>query len=286
MKIGISAFAWTADFRDSHLDLLPGLRELGLTAYEIPMFDPANLPAAKIRRAMAASVIDCTVCAILPPGINPISSDPAVRKQSVQHLQTCLQVAAEMGAKLVAGPIYAPIGYLPNHRRTNEEWQWAVEALHSLTPALDATGIQLAIEPVNRSETFFLTKAKDAADLCDAVGHPGIGITIDTFHSNIEEKHTANAIRLVGKHLKHMHASENDRGLLGSGHVDFPGIIRALRETSYSGYLMIEGFGYSASEPNSPGYLWADQDVSPGDMAFEGAKYLVSVLRQASENSA
>jgi len=284
MRIGVSAFAWTADFRESHLDVIPTLRQHGLTAFEIPMFDPARLPAAKIRRAMAASVIDCTVCAILPEAINPISEDAGVRKRSIEHLRTCLQVASEMGAKLVGGPIYAPIGYLPNHRRTDEEWKWAIEALQSLTPALEATGMELAIEPVNRSETFFLRTARDAGALCEAVGHARIGVTIDTFHSNIEEKNIANAIRQVGRHLKHLHASENDRGLLGSGQVDFPEIIRALQEISYSGYLMIEGFGYSATEPNSPGYLWADKNVSPEEMAFEGAKYLVSVLRNGSQS--
>ena len=283
MKLGVSAFAWTADFRESHLDLLPGLRQHGLTAFEIPMFDPGKLPAARIRRAMAANLLDCTVCAILPAGINPISADAATRKRSMEHLHTCLQVAAEMGARLLGGPIYAPIGYLPNQRRTAEEWKWAAEALQSLTPALDATGMELAIEPVNRSETSFLTTARDAALLCEAVGDARIGVTIDTFHSNIEEKSIAAAIRSLRGHLKHLHASENDRGLLGSGHVDFPEIVRALRETNYSGYLMIEGFGYSTSEPGSPGYLWADKDVSPEDIAFEGARYLVSVLRQGSD---
>ena len=285
MRIGVSAFAWTADFRESHLDVIPTLRHHGLTAFEIPMFDPTKLPATKIRRAMDASVIDCTVCAILPQGINPISEDSAVRRRSIQHLHTCLQVAAEMGAKLIGGPIYAPIGYLPNHRRTDDEWKWAVEALQSLTPALEAAGMELAIEPVNRSETFFLTTARDADALCEAVGHARIGVTIDTFHANIEEKNIADAIRLTGRHLKHLHASENDRGPLGSGHVNFPEIIRALRETSYAGYLIIEGFGYSASESDSPGYLWADKKVSPQEMAFEGAKYLVSALRHGSESS-
>ena len=282
MRIGVSAFAWTADFRESHLELLPRLREQGLTAFEIPMFNPATMPAAKIRKAMAANLIDCTVCAILPAGINPISEDASVRRKSIEHLKTCLEVSAEMGARLLGGPIYAPIGYLPNHRRTTDEWQWAIEALRSLTPTLDATGITLAIEPVNRSETFFLRTTKESAALCDAVGHSCVGVTIDTFHSNIEEKNIPNAIRQLGKHLRHMHLSENDRGLLGSGHIDFSEIVRALRDTGYSGYLMIEGFGYSASEPISPGYLWADQNVSPEELAFDGAKYLISILRTAS----
>jgi D-psicose/D-tagatose/L-ribulose 3-epimerase len=47
----------------------------------------------------------------------------------------------------------------------------------------------------------------------------------------------------LGPLLKHLHVSENDRGLLGSGHVDFPGFVAALKQIDYDGYLMIEGFG-------------------------------------------
>ena len=49
----------------------------------------------------------------------------------------------------------------------------------------------LAIEPLNRVETFFLNTAADAAALCDEVGHPNVGILFDMFHPNIEEKNIA-----------------------------------------------------------------------------------------------
>jgi D-psicose/D-tagatose/L-ribulose 3-epimerase len=278
MNIGVSAFAWTADLKTSHLDLLPALRDHGLTAFEVPMFDPATLPAAQIRQATAASDLICTVCAILPHGINPISPDPAVRRASIDHLTRCIHVAAEMGAHLLGGPLYAPIGFLPPHRRTEDQWTWAVEAFHALTPALEANDVTLSLEPVNRSETLFLSSAQDAKSLCQAINHPRIGVTIDTFHANIEEKNIAAAIRSLGPWLKHMHMSENDRGLLGSGHVDFPGIVSALRDVGYTGLLMIEGFGFSAAEPHAPGALLADLTVSPEDIAFKGERYLRSLL--------
>lgn len=97
----------------------------------------------------------------------------------------------------------------------------------------------LSIEPVNRSETFFLRTASDAKAFCDAINNPRIGVTLDTFHANIEEKNVARAIRALGSRLRHIHASENDRGLLGSEHVNFQEIIEALREIAYEGYLMI-----------------------------------------------
>ena len=281
IKIGVSGFAWTREFYKRHLEILSLLLPRGITAFEVPMFSPAKLPVASIRRAMESNSLECTVCAILPEGINPISPDAEVRKKSIAHLIDCLNAAAEMGAKRIGGPVYAPIGYLPGHRRNREEWKHAIEAFQSITATLEANEQQLSIEPVNRSETFFLTTTADAVDLCEAINHPRIGVMIDTFHANIDEKNIARAVHTAGKRLKHIHASDNDRGLLGSGHVYFPAIVRALREIDYSGYLMIEGFGYSPSEPDSPGALWADMGVPPEEIAFAGAQYLSGLLANA-----
>jgi len=186
----------------------------------------------------------------------------------------CIETAAAMGAHLICGPVYAPIGYLPGRRRTAEEWNWAIEGFQSLGHALESHDITLAIEPVNRSETFFLNTAAEARDLCDAIDHPRIGVTLDTFHANIEEKDIANAVTSLGPRLKHLHISENDRGLVGSGHVGFPSILASLRTIAYNGRLLIEGFGYSADEPDCLGALWGDLTVTPEDIAFQGAKYL------------
>lgn len=279
MKLGISAFAWTAKFDRSHLRLVPVVKEMGFSAFEIAMFDPADLAVAEIRRAFESNDLACTVCAILPSGINPISPDAATRAQAVRHLRCCIHTASELGARLIGGPLYAPIGYLPDHRPRRDEWDWAVEAFQAIGETLDACDVTLSLEPVNRSETFFLRTAKEARSLCEAIGHPRIGVTIDTFHANIEERNVAEAVTSLGPWLKHLHASENDRSLLGKGHVDFPAILSALQKFGYDGYLMIEGFGYSARETTGPGFLWADLSVSPEELASQGARYLRDLLK-------
>jgi len=281
MKLGVSAFAWTARFDQSHLRLVPLIKEMGFSGFEIAMFDPADLAANDIRRAFEASDLECTVCAILPPGINPISPDAAVRKISVQHLVRCIETASALGAKLLGGPLYAPIGYLPEHRPTKDEWSWAVDAFQSVCDVLDSCNVSISIEPVNRSETFFVRTAREASSLCDAIGHPRFGVTIDTFHANIEERDIPEALTSISPRLKHVHASENDRGLLGKGHIDFPGIVAALKKIGYNGYLMIEGFGYSPQETNAPGALWADTSVSPEEIASTGAQFLNQILNEA-----
>lgn len=279
MKIGVSAFAWTTKPRAEHLKLLPMLREQGFEGFELPLFDPAELAALKPRAAFEASGMECTVCAILPAGVNPISEDAAERRRGLGHLRKCVAVAAEAGVKLMAGPVYAPIGYHTDRRRTEDEWQRAVECLQALGDALDEHAMTLAIEPVNRAESMFLNTGADARALCEAVGHARVGVNVDTYHANIEEKNIADSIRLLGNRLKHIHASENDRGLVGTGHVDFPEIVESLRAIEYDGYLMIEGFGWSKDETNTLGALYGDPEVSPEVIAFQGAKYLRGLLQ-------
>lgn len=278
MKIGISAFAWTARFEQKHVHILPTIKEVGLAGVEIPMFDPDVLPVEIIRKECEASDLDCTVCAILPKSVNPISPDREVRRRAFAHLVRCVEASAAMGARLLAGPLFAPIGYLPKHRPKPDEWAWAVETFQSLRDVLNDHDVVLAIEPVNRSETFFLRTAAEANHLCESIGNPRIGITIDTFHANIEERSIPEAIRSLGLQIKHIHASENDRGPLGRGHVPFREIVSALKTIGFEGYLMIEGFGYSCDEKHSPGMLWADMSVTPNELVAGGAKYLAELM--------
>ena len=280
MKIGISAFAWTGSFTASHLGLLGKGREYGFEAFEVPMFDPSELPLELIRKAFAAEDLAASVCAIPPPGINPISPDAAIRKRSEVHLADCLHAAAEIGAHLLGGPVLAPIGYLPGHRPHADEWKWAADLCHSVEPLLAAYDITLSLEPVNRSETFFLRSAEDAARLCAEVGNPRIGVTLDTFHANIEEANIPAAIGRLGPALKHMHLSENDRGTLGRGHIDFRAILSALHSVSYDRTLMIEGFGFTDVDRTAPGFLWADPSTGPETLARQSLAYLQDLVNQ------
>lgn len=137
-----------------------------------------------------------------------------------------------------------------------------------------AETVPVAIEPLNRFETYFLNTVEDAARLCDAVDDPRIGILIDTFHANIEEKSIAGALRRAGRHLKHLHTCENDRGIPGSGNVDWPGFFRAVRDAGYDGWLTIESFGFSLGDIAAAASIWRDLAPTPESIAFEGVKFL------------
>lgn len=278
MKFAVNAFIWTTEFDHRHFSLIPTIREHGFDGFEVPVFQPSKVPAAQIRKALASNGLECTVCAVLPAGLSPISDDAAVRRKTREHLAACVKVTAELGATLVAGPVYAPVGYLPGRRRTDDEWKWALECFQGLAPLLQQNSVVLAIEPLNRFETYFLNTAADAAKLCDKIGSPHIGVLLDTFHANIEEKNVPDAFRHVGPRLKHVHACENDRGIPGTGHVDFAGIGAALREISYDGWVTIESFGTAHKELAAAAAIWRDLAPTSESIAFEGIRFLKSVL--------
>lgn len=274
MKFGVHAFIWTASFEESNLDLLPLIKEHGFDGIEIPLFRPADFPAAAIRRGLEEQGLECTVSAVMVDGLSLIAEDASVRRQALAHLKEAIQVVAEAGGHILAGPLYSPVGYLPGRRRTLDEWRWAVEAYQELGPVLEAHDVSLAIEPLNRFETYFLNTVGDAIALVDEVGHARVGVLLDTFHLNIEEKDLGAAYRRAGPRLKHVHACENDRGTPGTGHVEWDAVFAALRDIGYDGWLTIESFGFALGGISAAASIWRDLEASPELIAFEGVKFL------------
>jgi D-psicose/D-tagatose/L-ribulose 3-epimerase len=274
MKFGVNTFIWSGTFDQSNFGLLPIIKEAGFDGVEIPLFRPKDFQASSIRKAVEAHDLECNACTVLVDGFSLISDSPDMRRRTRQHLEDLVKVAAEAGVGIIAGPLFSPVGYLPGRRRTSDEWNWAVEGFQSLGDTLAAHQVTFAIEPLNRFETYFLNTAADAAKLAEQIGHPNIGILFDTFHANIEEKQIAAGYLTVGPHLKHVHTCENDRGIPGSGHVEWDQVFQALHSMNYDGWLTIEGFGFALKEVSAAAAIWRDIERTPESIAFEGVKFL------------
>jgi D-psicose/D-tagatose/L-ribulose 3-epimerase len=78
----------------------------------------------------------------------------------------------------------------------------------------------------------------------------------------------------VAPHLKHVHTCENDRGIPGSGHVEWNEVFQALRDIRYDGWLTIESFGFALPQLSAAASIWRDIAPTPESIAFEGIKFL------------
>jgi D-psicose/D-tagatose/L-ribulose 3-epimerase len=274
MKFGINTLLWGARIGEADFARLPRIREAGFHGIEVPIFDPTDFPAAALRRAVSAAGLECTAVSIIPPGLGLGSDEAAARDRAAAHVRAVLDRAAEAEIRLLSGPLYFPVGYLPGRRRTEDEWARTIESWQRLAPYATAADVTIGIEPLNRFETYFLNTAADGADFCDAVGHPSVGLLVDTFHANIEEKSIAGALRAAGRHLKHLHTCENDRGIPGTGHVAWPELFATLRELGYDAWLTIESFGFAAGALSAAAAIWRDLASTPEAIAFEGIRFL------------
>jgi len=54
---------------------------------------------------------------------------------------------------------------------------------------------------------------------------------------NIEEASMYASIVQAGNRLFHFHVADSNRWYPGAGHIDFPGVLAALRQAGYMGYI-------------------------------------------------
>src|SRR5437867_4272689 len=128
MKFGANTFIWTEAFGPEHFGILPRLKEAGFDGIEVAMLAPASLPAAAIRRELQKYEFECTCCSAFGPGLSLASDDRESRRKAQTHVRDSLKAAAELGAPLVAGPLYTPVGYFTGGRRTSDEWRRTIES--------------------------------------------------------------------------------------------------------------------------------------------------------------
>jgi len=274
IPLGINTMVWTGGFSAANLALLDKIRAVGFDVAELGVFDFPALDCAAIRSALRANGLACTATSALPDELSLIAPDAAVRARCVEWLCRAAGTLAEVGGTVLAGPFYSPVGYLSGRARTADEWAWAVDGLRRVGEAIAGSGVRLAIEPLNRFETYFLNTGADALRLCREIGHPAVGILFDTFHSNIEEKDMAATLRSLGETAYHVHISENDRGVPGTGHVPFREVFATLAAMRYSGAAVVESFAGTIPEIARAAAIWRPLYPSPDALAAESAAFL------------
>ncbi|MCL5070757.1 MAG: sugar phosphate isomerase/epimerase, partial [Actinobacteria bacterium] len=145
------------------------------------------------------------------------------KKKGIEFIKGLVDLCHKFDSKMLVGPTYS-VGRYPELIKPDKRkkaWESCVKNLKAIGKYAGEKGIKIAIEPLNRYETAFLNMAEDAVNLVKEVDNSSIGVQLDVYHMNIEEKNLENAIVSTGKYLFHMHVPEHDRGTPGTGHTDW-----------------------------------------------------------------
>ncbi|MBL7224340.1 MAG: sugar phosphate isomerase/epimerase [Candidatus Brocadiae bacterium] len=281
VKYGLNLLLYTPTFSKDRVDLVKKVAEMGFEGVEVPFNDLSVLDAKATRHALESCKMGMTACCVMMPGTSLCSTKAEERNAGVERIKKMVDITAEMGGDTVAGPIYTPVGQLTGKARTADEWKWCRDGFRAASEHAEKAKIDLAIEPLNRFETYVLNTVGDATKLCQEVNHPRLKVQADTFHGNIEEKDTAAAIRACGPFLGHFHASESDRGVPGTGQVRWGEVFAALHDIGYDRWVTIESFATGIVDLCAAACIWRPIYDDPDKLATDGLAFLKACARRA-----
>jgi D-psicose/D-tagatose/L-ribulose 3-epimerase len=278
-KFGVSSFIWSENFSKNDLHLIEKAKSLGFDVIDLLVSHPEEFPSKEVKKIAEAVGIEPTTITVLNKETNLIDADPKIRKNGVDFLKKLVDINTAIGSRILGGVNYAAWGYLSGKPRTDDEWNWSVKAMQEVAKyAKDNSDIIIAVEPVNRFETFFLNIAEDAVKYCKEVGFDNMKVHLDAFHMIREELSFTRAVQICGKtFLGYVHVCENNRGIPGTGLVPWKEFFTALKNISFEGPLVIESFDPRFEELNRLCAIWRNFAETGEALAVEGLKNLKEI---------
>ncbi|PKA41548.1 sugar phosphate isomerase/epimerase [Rhizobium sullae] len=249
---------------------LKRIKKYGYESIEISG-EPAQYDIKETRALLKEYGIRCWGAVTLTLGERNLAArDEGQRARSVDYVKSVITMVSELEGEIVT-LVPATVGKVVPDGTEEEEWTWVVDATKECFAHARKKGVRIAVEPLNRFETYFFNRAAQALALADAVS-PECGVCLDAFHLNIEEDDMYEAIRLAGKRLFDFHIADNNRFAAGLGMLDWPKIIGTLREIGYDGAVTNE---FVAPVDRTPAAKYPDMvERNPVDIPPEQLKFI------------
>ncbi len=273
MKFGMNLLLWTGELNEDLIPVLESLKQMGFDGVELPLFN-TDLDYAAWGRRLDELGLERTAVTVRGEEDNPISPDASVRAKGIENTKRALDCCKAAGATALVGPYHSALGLFSGQGPTEDEWKWGIDSMRPVAEYAGQLGVTLCLEALNRFECYLLNTHADAARFAREVDHPNCRVMYDTFHSHIEQKDVAQAIRDCADMLCHVHISENDRSTPGTGNVRWEANFDTLREVGYDGWLTIEAFGLALPELVAATKIWRRMYESEEQLAREGLAFM------------
>ena len=278
MKYGVHIALWMKTWQDDVIPYIEEAARLGFDGVELSLLGMTDENITRIKQCLNETGLELTCTTGLSMAQDISSDDPELRQAGTAYLEHAIKTVSALGSPLLSGVIFAPWGKRLMTDRAGR-WQRSADALKKLAPFARDHGVRLGIEAINRFETDLVNTAQQALELTQTIDEPNVGILLDSFHMNMEEKDIESALVSTKDKLFHFHCVENDRGVPGSGHTPWTNFFGGLKATNYQGWLTLEMF-IQANEAVSPDLaIWRSIETDPSEAARQGLKFLKEHMR-------
>jgi len=168
--------------------------------------------------------------------------DASKRAEYIEGLRETLAVAKKLGCRTLISQVGNELPGVPR----SEQHASLVAGLSAAAPILAEAGVTLTIEPLNvlvDHAGYYLARSDEAFEIVREVDSPYVKVLFDIYHQQITEGNLIANIRKGAQWIGHYHVADNPgRGDIGTGEINYPNVLKAIKETGYEGCIGIELF--------------------------------------------
>jgi fructoselysine 3-epimerase len=191
----------------------------------------------------------------------------SIRKLTVQYYKDNIRLGADLGCPLMN----VLTGNVLFGTSKEEAMQWTMEGLHELVAEAEKTNFILGLHPQYIAESPLMVAVDDALQMIKELNSKCVKIIYDTAQQNISYRNFMDDVRKAGRHLCYVHGADNDgirwtHEALGKGTVDWPGIVIALKEINFDGYICTQS--------------WSELPNDVDSVMRESKEYMTGVLQK------
>ena len=216
------------------------MKKAGYDAVELQIANPALFDEDRVRRSLQR--VGYAMCAFqtgstyASRGNCLCTADETVRRRTIALLKSFVDLASRWNAVIVFGSLQGRLRDEPNRPLGEARIREALQEVGEYAVERRAT---IAFEPVNHGEVGFHNTIAEAASLVRGLNLSGLRLMIDTFHVYIEERDVLAPLAGIRDILAHVHLSETNRDVLGTGHWPTAGFLARLAEIEFAGYCSV-----------------------------------------------
>lgn len=242
----------------------------GFDLIEILLPNSMEFNSKEVKEQLKNNHLD-VVCSLNLPKDAHIVFYPKVAEKIMKQ---AVDKTSELETNFLGGVLHGGIGVFSGNPLTESEKDIIVEVWSNVADYAKEKGVNIAIEPINRYESYVCNTAKNVLDLIEKTRKDNLFLHLDTFHMNIEENNFYDPIILAGNKLKHVHITESHRGMLGEGTVNWTELFRALKKIDFNGNLVLENFSSSIEGMQQMVSLWQKSPYDADELAAKSLKFL------------
>jgi len=180
-----------------------------------------------------------SICGIYTEKRNLSSDSNITRQNAIDYVKANIDLCVELESNVLI-VVPSSVGITEPATSYEKSWDFALESVNQIAEYAMDSKVNLAIEALNRYETFLVNNLTLGKKFVEAINKSSVGLMADLFHMSIEERDNSEALMMIKDYLKHVHFADNTREGVGIGNTDFKSIMETLIKIGYEDYIAME----------------------------------------------